>query len=173
MRREEWRHLPWSLSDIDALLDADKALFGVTEWIEEGPVVKLANAVVGPDNAIIGGLSLRIHALLHVTPQRGSAVLVLDERPIQRMSFLPDHSHTNPGRHPTPPQLRFLVLPAGRSREYLWTHNREWPRHDNVLAGSFVKPDPPSIEAAIAQFVERCGITAYIPPPPWSPQLEL
>lgn len=165
--------MPWSVAEIDALLGADKALFGMPEWVDDGVSAKLTSAIIGPDNSIIGGLSLRLNALVRTTPQTGNAVLVLEERPIQRLSFLPDHAHTNSGGHPIPTHLRFRTLPPHRSRIYLWGNNRHWPRDDNLTAGEALDQEPHSIDAAYKLFLEACGIEAYIPPPPWRPQLEL
>lgn len=162
-----------TVAEIDALLAAEKSLFGQPEWVEEGPIAKLASAVVDAGGAVIGGLSLRLSAQIETAVQRGNAALVLDGQPLQRLSFRPDHVHVNGARHPIPAPLRLMRLPADRSRIYRWTDNRVWPRADNMGAGVVIDPEPASVGAAIELFLEKCTISAYLPQPPHRPKLEL
>lgn len=162
-----------SVEEIDALLAADKALFGSPEWAEEGPVAKLTSAVVNASGVVIGGLSFRASALIETTVQRGSTVLLLDNSPIQRLSFRPDHRHVNPAAHPVPLDLRLRTLPRDRTRIYHWRHNRIWPIRDNIGAAEVVEPDPETFMDAATLFLEACGISTYLPPPPHRPKLEL
>jgi hypothetical protein len=154
-------------------LRADKSLFGTPEWAEEGSVAKLTSAVVNATGVVIGGLSFRAAALIETTIQRGSATLVLDNLPIQRVLFQPDHPHVNKGAHPIPLRLRLRRLPPERTRIYRWEDNRVWPMRDNMGAATVVEPEPDTYMDAMKLFLEACGITAYLPPPPHRPQLEL
>ena len=162
-----------TVAEIDALIAADKALFGEPAWSGDGAVAKLVSPVIDHAGLIIGGLVLYMAAMTETAEQRGNAALVLDDRPVQRLSFRPGHAHVNPPRHPTPPALRLLTLPPGRSRMHGWRDNRVWPRLDNVATAALMEPEPPTISAAFALFLETCGISAYIPPPPSRPRLEL
>lgn len=161
------------LSEIDAIIAADKSLFGRPDWIEEGSIAKLTSTVVNNAGVVIGGLSFRSSVPLETSIQRGSAILLLDNCPIQRFSFRPDHSHVNKARHPIPAPLRLKTLPADRTRIYLWANNRVWPMRDNIGAAEFLDPEPPSFMVAMQRFLEACGISAYLPEPPHRPKLEL
>lgn len=161
-----------SLVEIDALLAADKSLFGNPEWVEDGAVAKLASSVVDASGVVIGGLFLRLAVPVEMSIQRGTAALVLDGLPLQRLSFRPDHLHVNKGLHPVPAPLRFLRLPADRSRIYRWADNRMWPMQDNMRAGHVIEPEPGTLAEAIKLFLEACAISAYLPDPPHRPKLE-
>lgn len=162
-----------SLTEIDDLIAADKSLFGLPEWIEDGPIARITSAVVDPAGAVIGGLSLRLNVPVTTNIQRGNAVLTLDGHPIQRLSFRPDHVHVNGPGHPIPPSLRLLRLPPDRTRIYRWPSNRAWPPQANLRAGEIVDPEPESLQDALQLFLEACGISAYLPDPPHRPTLEL
>ena len=60
-----------SVTDIDAMLTAQKTLAGVARWIEDdrGTVAKLSVPLM--QAGIIGLLVLRANATLHTDPQRG------------------------------------------------------------------------------------------------------
>jgi hypothetical protein len=163
-----------SVAEIDALLDTEKSLFGAPEWVEDGAAAHLVGAVVNAAGVVLGGVSLRLSVLIHLpAPQRGSAVLVLDNHPLQRLSFRPDHAHVNPGRHPVTRGLRRQTLPAERSRIYRWKDNRVWPRPDSFGVGALLASEPQTIGDAFNLFLEECRIAAYLPPPPHRPKLEL
>ena len=162
-----------SLAEIDALLVADKGLFGVVEWIEDGSNANISAAIVDSLGNPIGGLELRASVPTKLSVQRGSFVLILDGLPLQRLSHRPDHIHRNKGAHPIPIELRFQSLPAERTRIYRWSDNRIWPMQDNIGAGRLVDPQPTSFMQAMEQFLEACGIAAYIPESPHRPELEL
>ena len=162
-----------SLAEIEALLAADKGLFGTLEWREEGSVASISAAVVDALGNPIGGLELRASAPTQTSVQRGSIVLLLDGAPLQRLSHRPDHAHRNKGAHPIPPNLRFKTLSPDQTRIYGWSDNRVWPRQDNIGAGRIVDPQPSNFMEAIELFLEACGIAAYIPEPPHRPELEL
>ena len=162
-----------SLAEIDALLAADKGLFGAIEWSEEGSVASISTAVVDVLGDPIGGLELRASAPTQTSVQRGSIILILDGVPLQRLSHRPTHAHRNKGAHPIPPDLRFKTLPPDRTRIYGWSDNRVWPRQDNIGAGRTVDPQPSTFIHAMELFLEACGISAYIPEPPHRPELEL
>lgn len=161
-----------SRSEIDDLLAADKSLFGSVEWIEEGAYAKIVSPVVGANGVVIGGLILHLNAQVETTVQLGNASLVLEGRPIQRLSFRPGHKHVNKGRYPVPVELRLKTLPAGRSRIYRWSDNREWPMSENMLAGRLIDAEPGTLMEAYKLFLEACGISAYLPDPPHRPKLE-
>ena len=159
--------------EIDRMLAAPKRLFRAPEWIEDDARATLTSPIVSPGGLVIGGLSLRLVALTHLpAPGRGSPVLVLDEAVVQRLSFRPDHAHINPARDPVPAELRRLKLSAGRSRFYRWPDNRQWPRPDKAVAGTYLDPEPSTIEDAFALFLDNCGIADRPPPPPHRPMLE-
>lgn len=165
--------MPRSLAEIDALLAADKTLFGAPRWIERGPRATLTAAVVDVQHGVVGGLVLHLSALVRLpAPQRGTAVLVLDGAPLQRLSFRPDHPHINPARHPIPPDLRRTKLPADRTRIYLWRHDRTWPRADRLGVAASVDPEPATLSTAFALFLSDCAIEAQLPTAPHSPTLE-
>lgn len=162
-----------SLAEIDALLAADKGLFGAIEWSEEGSVASISTAVVDALGDPIGGLELRASAPTQTSVQRGTIVLILDGVPLQRLSYRPDHIHRNKGSHPIPPDLRLKTLQTDRTRIYRWRDNRTWPTQDNLGAGRLVDPQPKTFMLAVELFLEACGIAAYIPEPPHRPKLEL
>jgi hypothetical protein len=161
-----------SLTEIDGLLAADKSLYGNPDWIEDGSVAKLASPLVDLHGDIIGGLTLKLSAPIETMLQRGTAVLILDRHPIQRLSFMPDHSHGNKGKYPVPPELRLRVAPADRSRIYRWVDNRAWPTEDNMGAARLLETEPATLRDAFNLFLETCVISAYLPDPPHRPKLE-
>lgn len=161
-----------SLIEVDELLASNKTLFSDLEWVEDGPVARLVSPILDMSGNVIGGMLLNLNALTETAVQRGNAALVLDGRPIQRLSFRPDHVHTNKGRGTVLPELRFKRLPADRTRLYSWRDNRSWPVVDNLAVGRLVDPEPASIMAAYQLFLEACGISAYLPEPPHRPRLE-
>lgn len=160
--------------DIDALLAAPKTIFGRPHWERDrrGTVTTLT-ATLAEDGIVIGGVFLRLSATVHTTPQRASAALVCDNRPVQRINVKPDHGHLNPLRRSVPRPLRGLLLLEGRSRIYRWAANRIWPRlaGDNLAAGEAIDPEPGDVLAALTFFLEECGIIGELPPPPWEPRL--
>lgn len=162
-----------SVGEIDAIIAANKSLFGTPEWVEDRSIAKLISPVVNSAGVVIGGLSLRASVPIETAVQRGSAVLVLDNHPIQRLLYRPDHPHVNKAAYPIPAHLRLRRLPAERTRIYQWADNRVWPMPDNMGAGRLVEPDPEAFMAALEQFLEGCGISAYVPEPPHRPTLEL
>lgn len=132
----------------------------------------MKTSIVDAAGGVIGDLFLHLHALTETRIQTGSASLVLEGRPIQRLSFRPTHPHTNKGRHPVPRNLRLLVLPPDRSRIYRWSDNREWPMHENMLAAEILDSEPATLMDAYKLFLEECGISAHLPHPPHRPKLE-
>lgn len=161
-----------SAAEIDDLLAADKSLFGNSEWVEDGTVAKLSSAVVDSQGNPIGGLTLRMQVPIEASLQRGTATLVLDGHPIQRISFRPDHSHVNKGRHPIPKELRLIALPPDRTRLHRWADNRVWPMQDNMGAGRVLDVEPPTVMDAFKLFLETCGISTHLPEPPHRPKME-
>lgn len=162
-----------ALAEIDTLLSAEKSLFGEPEWVEDNAVAKLASAVVDASGNVVGGLSFRAQVPIETAVQRGTAALILDGLPIQRLSYRPDNPHSNKGGHPIPAHLRWQKLPADRTRIYRWRNNRVWPMRDNLAAGEVVDPEPNAFMSALELFLEACGISAYLPEPPHRPTLEL
>jgi len=158
---------------IDVLLGTYKTLAGRPAWVldERGTVAKLAVPVL--QNGVVAGLTLQAHATVQTNPQRGGCVLILEGRPIQRLSFRPDHLHVNPLVKTIPRSLRGLRLPANASRFHAWTLNREWPRRalDKVAVAEPVEPEPDSFLDALTIFLHHCGIEGALPPPPWEPRL--
>lgn len=158
-------------ADIDALLAAPKALAGTLAWREEGNTARLAAPVMVGD-AIRGGLILHIQANIHTDPQRGVITLVFEGQQVARASFRPKGVHANSNSYPTPPDLRFMTLPADMSREYIWADNREWPRDRNrPMAARQMNPQPATLREAIDSFLAQCNITAVVPDAPWRPEL--
>jgi hypothetical protein len=162
-----------SAADIDALLSASKTLAGSPVWMKDdrGTVSKLTIPVA--EAGVVGSLVLEASATLNSDPQHGSCVLVFEGRPIQRLSFRPDHAHVNPLNKSIPKGLRGLRLPPGASRMYPWTLNRTWPRpaSDNVPVAEPIDPEPESFHSALTIFLRLCGIEGDLPPPPWEPRL--
>lgn len=160
-------------ADIDALLVARKTLSGAPNWVRDdtSAVVKLAAPVAV--SGVLGGLVLRASATLETTPQRGSCALIYEDRPIQRLSILPDHAHHNPFRPSAPSGLRGLTLPADASRLHAWAHNRSWPRlgGDNVAMAEPLPVEVASMAEGLTIFLALCGIEGDLPPPPWEPRL--
>lgn len=160
-------------ADIDAMLTAPKTLAGVARWIEDerGSVAKLSVPVA--QAGIVGGSVLRANATLHTDPQRGGCVLIYEGRPIQRMSYRPDHAHANPFASGASLAHRGLRLDPNVSRLHPWRLNRVWPRplSDNVAFAERLEPEPLSLEAALAIFLGFCAIIGDLPPPPWEPRL--
>lgn len=160
-------------ADIDALLAAAKTLAGRPEWVEDerGSVAKLAVPVAL--SGIVGELVLRANATLHTVPQRGGGVLIFEGRPIQRLSFRPDHAHLNPFARTVPAPHRGRRLVPDVSRLHPWRLNRAWPRPftDNVAVAEGVEPEPVSLQAALTIFLRLCAIKGDLPPPPWEPRL--
>lgn len=160
--------------DIDALLAAPKTVVGRPRWELDGRgTVATLTTTLAEDGIVIGSVFLRLSATVHIALQRGSAALVCNNRPVQRMNVKPEHPHLNPLRRPVPRSLRGLRLPEGRSRIYRWAANRIWPRPtgDNLAAGEVIEPEPGDILAALTFFLEECGIIGELPPPPWEPRL--
>lgn len=159
------------MSDIDALLASRKQLATALRWAtdERGTVTKLIGPVLL--EGVVGGLVLHAHATLHTVPQRGGLALVLETRPIQRLSFRPDHGHFNPLARSVPSALRGLSLPADRSRLHPWRLNRAWPRLDNAPVAELLDTEPPDFAAAAIHFLHLSGIDGVLPPPPWEPRL--
>ena len=162
-----------SMVEIDDLLKSDKSLYGNPEWVEDGAKAILKSAIVDPRGIVLGGLSLSLWADVSTITQRGGGALVLGNHAIQRISYLPNHSHKNDNAFPTPPELRLRSLPADRSRVYLWKNNRVWPIQPNLRAGLVLDQEPASLTAAFELFLESCAIDAYLPNPPHRPMLEL
>jgi len=162
--------------EIDALLAARKTVFDQPQWeIERGTTRATLTASLAENGVVIGGVSLRLSANVHTIPQRGSAVLICDNRPVQRMNVKPNHNHSNPLRRTVPKPLRGLSLPQDRSRIYRWAVNRVWPRPpgDNLAAGELIDPEPDDFSAAVRFFLQECGISGTLPAPPWEPRLSL
>lgn len=162
-----------AVADIDRLMAAPKAVVGAPQWEEDGSNARLV-APLSFGGLVTGGLRLFVSATLLTTPQRGDVVLIYDNRPIARLAFRPKSAHANPGGHPIPTDLRFKSLPPDQSRLYRWEHNRRWPRGANdILAGSSLETEPPSLKAAIDIFLAYCHIEADIADAPWRPELGL
>ncbi|MBR7620378.1 hypothetical protein JKL49_13365 [Phenylobacterium sp. 20VBR1] len=160
-------------ADIDALLAAPKTLGGEPRWARDdtSAVVKLVAPL--STAGVLGGLILHAHATLQTTPQRGGCALIYQDKPIQRLSILPDHAHHNPFRPSAPAELRGLTLPADASRLHAWTHNRAWPRvgGDNLPFAEPLSIEVASIAEGLTIFLALCGIECVLPPPPWEPRL--
>lgn len=159
-------------ADIDALLAAPKTFGGTPTWVRDSTsaVVRLVAPVAV--SGVVGGVILHASATLETTPQRGSCVLVYEDRPIQRLSILPDHAHHNPFVVSAPARLRGLTLPPDLSRLHSWQSNRVWPRAggDNVaIANSMAEVT--SMAEGLTIFLALCGIEDDLPPPPWEPRL--
>lgn len=158
--------------DIDVLLAASKDIAGTPHWIfdEKGSVSRLVAPI--RQAGIVGGISLRASATRFTDPQRGSAVLVYEGRPIQRISMRPDHAHANPFGNFVLDAYRGLRLPPDSSRLHAWVLNRSWPRtpSDNVAVAQPIDPEPSSFHAALTLFLLVCGIRGEILPPPWEPR---
>lgn len=161
-----------TLAEIDALFFAPKALPEPVTWAEDGGKATLTASLL-QDGIVIGALSLRLSTPLLNSPQRGDAVLVLDDRPVQRMAFNPKNPHTNPAFHPVPLALRRLTLPPGRTRLYRWADNRQWPRQEgeNILAAMALDPEPSGFDEALSLFLRSCAIEGVLPAAPWRPTL--
>jgi len=162
-----------SADDIDALLAAHKSLAGLATWVkdERGTVAKLAVPIAV--DGVVGGLILQAHATLVTDPQSGGCVLIMDGRPVQRLSIRPDHAHLNPFLKTSPAAHRGVRLAAGLSRLHPWRLNRAWPRPpgDNVPFAQMIEPEPETFAAALTIFLEACRIDGVLPPPPWEPRL--
>jgi len=160
-------------ADIDAILAATKTLPGTPRWARDttSRVVTLA-APVAVDG-VVSSLILRASATLETNPQRASAVLVYEGRPVQRISIWPDHTHMNPFGADTPAAHLGARLPPGLSRIYPWPLNRRWPRPrtDNVSVAELIAGDVASISHGLTIFLAACGIDGDLPPPPWEPTL--
>jgi hypothetical protein len=160
-------------ADIDALLAAPKTLSGSPHWAHDptSRVVRLAAPVAV--NGVVGSLVLQATATLETDPQRGSAVLIYEGRPVQRISIRPDHPHANPFAAHTPATHRGVRLPPERSRIHPWRINRMWPRprSDNVSIGELIEGDVGSIAEGLTIFLAACGIEGTLPTPPWEPRL--
>lgn len=161
------------VDDIDELLSAPKSLVGEPVWTRNAitAITELAAPILV--EGLLGGLTMRASASLTSRPQRGSCVLVLENRPITRMSIKPSHSHSNPFARSADPTLRGLTLPPDLTRLHAWNDNRAWPRPptDNL---PFAKPfdiEPASFAEALTIFLGICQINGNIPPPPWEPLL--
>ena len=162
-----------SVADIDSMLAVAKTLAGVPTWVEDerGTVARIVVPVA--TGGVVAGLTFRAGAVLHARVQTGSCVLVCDGRPVQRLSFRPDHAHVNPFGKGVPKRLRGLRLPPGVSRLHAWSVNRDWPRSpaDNVAVAEPLNPEPASFEDALEFFLRLCNIDGEIPLPPWEPPL--
>lgn len=154
--------------DIDAMLAERKGLEGRSTWVRDdrGSVAHLKATVAGGSG--VESVAFVATALVHEPVQTGSCVLVVQGRPLQRLSFRPTHAHVNPPGPKVPPTLRGLRLPAGHSRIYRWENNRSWPRlrSDNVTVGQPLLPDVGTLELALAIFLHICNIEGEIPSPP-------
>ncbi len=161
--------------EIDEFLEAAKTIFGRPHWAPDPhrDRVTLTAALVSKDNTVIGNVSLRLAATLHTRPQRGSIALVCGQHSIQRMNIMPSHGHRNVFRKSAPRSLRGLSLPGERTRIYRWRANRVWPRPpgDNLSVAELVDPEPENFSAAVTLFLQECGISGELPPPPWEPRL--
>lgn len=164
-----------TVADIDALLAAPKTILGAASWKEEatGNAIATMVAPLAISGVTPGDLRLFASTPVHVSPQAGSAVLIYEGRPIQRMGFLPTHSHTNPFDKGVTANLRGLTLPAGMSRWHPWRANRRWPRSasDNVGAAILIEDALANFDAALAWFVQKCNVRGPLPPAPWKPRL--
>ena len=162
-----------TVADIDALLATPKALGGAPKWVRDdrGTVSKLGVPIL--EAGVVGGLILQAHANLHTSPHRGGCVLVFEGRPVQRLTFKPDHAHTNPFTHAIPQPLRGRRLPPEVSRIHPWSLNRVWPRPatDNVQVAESLGVEPESFDTALTIFLDLCGIVGDLPPAPWEPRL--
>lgn len=162
-----------TVDDIDAMLVARKRLDARPVWArdERGSVAHLTVSIMGwgPTE----GLTFIATALVYEPIQAGSCVLILERRPVQRLSFRPTHAHVNPPDPRVSRELRGLRMPAGGSRLYPWSANRNWPRarSDNVSVGQPLLPDAGSLDMALAIFLDICNIDGEIPPAPWEPRL--
>lgn len=160
-------------ADIDALLAAAKTLSGYPGWARDptSPVARLIVPVaVG---GVVGGLALHATAMIETNPQRGSAALVYEGRPVQRMSVRPDHAHKNSFVAHAPESHRGIRLPPDQSRVHPWRINRNWPRatDDNVTIAELIPGDVGSVAEGLTIFLALCGIEGDLPPPPWEPRL--
>ena len=160
-------------ADIDAMLAARKTLAGRPVWREDerGTVAHMVVPIAKEE--VIGGLTFRASALLFESAESGSCVIVLDDRPIQRLSFRPTHAHVNPFGAAVSVGLRGLRCPAGVSRIHHWAENRRWPRplSDNVAVASPLHVEFDSFALTLALFLHICNIDGELPPPPWEPRL--
>ena len=160
-------------TDIDALMAEHKTLAGAARWTidHRGSVADLAVPVA--TYGIVGGLTFRATALVYEPVQSGSCVLVLEQRPLQRLSFRPTHAHLNPFGPGVSGHLRGLRLPAGKSRIYPWSENRTWPRPkgDNASVAHPMPVDLESLDSMLALFLQLCHIHGDLPCAPWEPRL--
>ena len=82
-------------ADIDGFLAERKTIFGQPEWVtdERRARVFLRASLQLQDGRIPGSVFVELVATRYTDPQRGSMVLVCNGRPVQRMSYRPDHLH--------------------------------------------------------------------------------
>ena len=162
-------------ADIDGFLAERKTIFGQPEWVtdERRARVFLRASLQLQDGRIPGSVFVELVATRHTDPQRGSMVLVCNGRPVQRMSYRPDHLHHNPFNKRVSRDLRGLTLPVGHTRIHRWRQNRVWPRPpgDNMRVAELVEPEPGSYADAMQIFFRECGIQGWLKPPPWEPRL--
>lgn len=162
-------------AEIDNLLASDKSIVGSPQWNRDPQAarVRLTATLMDSHGVVIGGVSVRLSATLHSRPQRGSAVLLFSGGVIQRLNYLPDHSHYNPMRKTVARPARGVMLPSGQTRDYPWVLNRQWPRVPGETAdvGQIVNRNLSNYAAAAAFFLSECGIKGSISDPPWEPEL--
>jgi hypothetical protein len=158
-------------SDIDALIGMPKTLFGEPRWVEHGNKAELTSALMFSEG-VLGGVSIRAWAHVHLVEPAGAIVLVVEQRAVQRALYRPDHPHVNGSTHPIPPELRRRLLPPDRSREYLWRDNRVFPPPLGFqLAGREIDPQPSTMEEMFVNFLNSCFIEGTLPRPPHRPAL--
>jgi hypothetical protein len=157
--------------DIDAILAADKQMAGQPRWQEsDRDTVAGLRVQLVVEGIIRTDVYLAGNAVVHLSPQPVSLILVCGGRPVERLDLFPRAPHTNPpgGRVPRP--LRGLILPAGQHQHHAWRLNRTFPPNWNLpVAEPWSVLD--SVAVAFQSFLAALNIVGDLPLPPHEPRL--
>lgn len=165
-----------SLEQVDQVLTVEKTLGGKLAWRED-PTNSARALLVAPlliDGSAVAGLQLQGNALIRVRQQSATILLIVDNDPIQRLSFRPRQDHVNSLRAEVPKELRGRRLRAGETRFYPWDLNRRWPREQRPRErydGYELDPAPAAFDEAARFFLSQCNVVGELPSPPHRPEL--
>lgn len=163
-----------TLSKIDDLVLAPKAIAGIVSWKHEERPQSSNWAFAAPlsiDGTFVDGMTLHGRAAgtdgwLHLS-------LVIMEIPVERVWYLPPRAHTNKSPSWAPQILHRLYIPRLKNRRYAWEDNRVLPHDRFQEIAAPIEANLIDRAAAINYSLKVMNIIGTVPAPEFNPMLAL
>ena len=165
--------------DIYLILSSTKYPLGTPEWVsvaKNSSQVELKTDLIVDNEDIDCRLELILKTDLRSPAQRGEIVLLCDKSPLERLSYCPDHRHSNPPSKKIPKEHRGKTFKADESRHYPWDLNKflGWPPPDGqIRICKEIDENISSYLDAVNYFFNKTGIELYVPELEYEPRLPL